>query len=103
MTKHYPVLQSYVREVARDLVERGRIRQASGQSIDAIIRQEIEIVIAEVAGDVRALGAELSIGAAVTSARFLELLAKQAVNGAVSVGVGAILSAIVESGRKSRR
>lgn len=102
-TRHYSVLRGYVREVTRDLVERGKIRRASGQSVDVIIRQEIETVIAEVAGDVRELGVELGVGAAITSVRLLELLARQTANNVVSVGVGAILSAIVEVGGKSRR
>lgn len=102
-TRHYPILRDYVREVAKDLVERGRLRRKNGQSIDSVIHQEVDTIIAEVAGDVRALGVELGVGAAITGVRLLELLAKQTTNNAVSAGVDAILGAIIDIGIKSRR
>lgn len=103
-TKHYPMLRSYVREVAKDLIERGRIRRASGQSIDMLIKREIETVIAEVAGDIRTLGVELGVSTALSSVRLFELLVRQATDDVVSTGVEAIFNMIANSaGVKPRR
>lgn len=100
-TKHYPILREYVRKVTEDLVTRGRIRRGYGQTIDAVIQQEVQTVIAEVAGDVRALAVELGVGAVFGGATLLESAVQQGVSEMVSAGARTLLE-VLTAGTRSR-
>jgi hypothetical protein len=57
-------LRAYFLEVARDLIQNGAIKRASGQSLDAIVRGEAARMIAELAEDLKSIGFEgLDFGA----------------------------------------
>ena len=90
-----------MREVAKDLIERGTIRRKHGQSIDAVIQHEAQTVIAEVSGDIRALTIELGIGAVIGGATLLESFVRQVANEAVSAGVHALVEAMTRSRKKT--
>lgn len=95
-TKHYTLLRGYVREVARDLVERGVIRRRAGQSLDAVITAESQIVIAEVANDFRTLGAELGMTILMGGSTLLESFAREKIEGAANTVMEAIRHAVAD-------
>lgn len=55
-------LREYFIEVTRDLIQRGVIRHAKGQSIDDILKTELSIVLNEVSSDFGWVLAEMGSG-----------------------------------------
>lgn len=102
-TRHYPLFKEYVRAVTKDLIERGKIRRKHGQSVDTVIQHEIQTVIAEVTGDVRALAIELGVTAVTSGVTLLELIVRQTTDRAVSAGVDSIFELLANSVNGKRR
>ena len=99
-TKHYKILREYVREVAEDLVARGKVRREYGQTIDTVIQHETQTVIAEVAGDVRALAVELGIGVVVGGATLMETFVRQTTNEILLSGTKTLIEMLTGGQRK---
>ena len=57
-------LRNYLLAICRDLAERGLIRWAKGQSLEAILRQEGPKIIAEMKSDFSSVLAEIGVGLA---------------------------------------
>lgn len=62
MANRREILKSYFVEVARDLVARGVIRRAQGQSLEAVVRAEYRVVLQHMSADLVAVGRELGVG-----------------------------------------
>lgn len=90
-TPHYPVLRAYVTEVTRDLISRGIIRKRQGQRVDDVIRDESRTIVAEIAGDLRAIAMELGLSFVTSGVAAVETIAKQRADAVVEAGKSALL------------
>ena len=61
MSRHYITLRNYFFAIASDLVARGVVRKAQGQTIESVLRNEIRAVLQDVEGELLALGQEIGI------------------------------------------
>lgn len=64
LTSRQRFLLDYLLDVTRDLVTRGTLRRATGQTILSIFKSEPRVVLSEVSEDVVAVFKELGIGMA---------------------------------------
>ena len=92
MSQHRAALRSYVFSVARELIERGILRQKQGQAISEIVRSEPSLVGKEVAQDLVEVFRELGMTAAFSAAQAGAGLAHQSVD-ALHRGVDDLASA----------
>lgn len=60
-TRHYEKLQAYLHAVVKDMITRGKIRRAHGQSLDDILHTEGHAVLIEIEGDLARLGKEMGL------------------------------------------
>ena len=69
MSRHRADLRAYVFAVARELVERGTLRRAPGQTVSEVVRAEARQVAAEVWEDFIEVGREVGILTAMSAAQ----------------------------------
>ncbi len=61
MSQHKNQLRDYLLSVTRDLVTRGVLRQAAGESLVDVVRHEPMTLLREIEGDLVTVGAEFGM------------------------------------------
>jgi len=103
VSKHYPLLKNYVLDVGRDLLARGKVRRKFfGQPVEDLVREESQVVLSEVAGDIRTLVTELGISMVAGGTMILESFLRKQVDDAVGAGRGAIFEILAGAFRQPR-
>lgn len=76
MSLRRDILRGYFLEVTRDLVARGVMRRARGQSLEDILRLEAPAILREVQADFLEIGIEVGGGLLSAGARVAETVAR---------------------------
>lgn len=64
MTDRRQALRDYLIEIAKDLVRRGVVRRANGQTLEDVVRTEPRAVLQQMTEDLVVVGTELGAGLA---------------------------------------
>lgn len=72
MSQHRNKLHAYLFDVTRDLLQRGAIKQKTGQSLADILKSETTIVLGEVSSDLTAVLKDVGVGLVSAGSKVLE-------------------------------